>query len=146
MNGVSASCSFLSRILSPIICGYVLSWTCEQTRSFPLNYHLIFLTLALAVVVSLIFIAFVPKSFDKQLERNNLSTNQSTSTSSLTDSDSTNQRSPSPSDSDSDSTNQRTPSPSGSDSDSTNEREDSSSIHSDHISEHPSVADYPAIA
>ena len=67
VNGVATSISFLSRILSPLVCGIVLSWSCAEHRPFPLNHFLPFLTLILAVIISMGVMVFVPKSLNRQL-------------------------------------------------------------------------------
>ena len=66
VNGVVASFSFLSRILSPIVCGIVMSWSCVDLRPFPLNYHLTFYMLATTVLISCFLIHFIPDAFDRQ--------------------------------------------------------------------------------
>ena len=67
VNGVAASCSFLTRILSPILCGITMSWSCAKERAFPFDFHFTFLKLATTVMLSCILICLVPKSLNKQL-------------------------------------------------------------------------------
>ena len=68
VNGFAVSCSFFARIVSPIVSGYILSWSVEVERPYPLNYNLVFVSLAIACLCGFICILFVPKSFNKQLE------------------------------------------------------------------------------
>ena len=67
VNGVAASCSFLTRILSPILCGITMSWSCAKERAFPFDFHFTFLKLATTVMLSCILICLVPKSLNKRL-------------------------------------------------------------------------------
>lgn len=66
VNGLAASASFLARILSPIVCGAVLTWTVQEKRSFPLDHHLTFFILACIVILDSFMMTFVPDSFEKQ--------------------------------------------------------------------------------
>ena len=83
VNGVAASCSFLTRIVSPVVCGFVLSWSSAETRPFPLNFYFVFLTLASTIGGAGCLLYFVPKSFDKRLESSASTTAQPGSTTPL---------------------------------------------------------------
>jgi len=68
VNGVSGSFAFLARIISPIMSGFLLTWSIKSKASYPLDFHLVFYTLTIPIIITVVITFMLPASINSQLE------------------------------------------------------------------------------
>lgn len=75
LNGLLVSCMALVRAIGPGIGGTVLSWSQSNGLGWPLDYHFVFMVLALLMLVNIVIAARLPTWVDVRAEERSNTTN-----------------------------------------------------------------------